>query len=281
MKLLTAGLVALGIALGATAQDTSRDAELVTKIDKEGMRYVIESAGYSVTGDLSSGIGLTGEDTIGLKFGMEGTACQDDNTCLGLHIYLQFDDIGTETYANKINRRYAAIKATAFDDNQLRLSRYLILDHGQTLQNVRTNLTVLQAIALAVSNDDRSSDDDASSSESNDAAASLIAWGDDSGEYANDDECDDARFHANGDSVTYKRQHVLHDATDCRNAFQAGTIRLLLDFGDNSGNFANDDECDDNRFTGEGRSIITGDSYVKRDSADCIAAYQADRLNRP
>lgn len=281
MKLIAAGLMALGLTLTASAQDTSRDAELVMAIDKAGMRYVIESAGYTVTGDLSSGIGLTGEDTNGIKFGLEGTACREDDTCLGLHMYLQFNDVGTEAYANKVNRSYAAIKATAFDENRLRLSRYLILDHGQTLENVRASLTVMQAIALSISNDDRSTDGDAPDSDSTDAAASLIAWGDDSGEYANDSECDDARFHENGDDAPYKRQHVLRDATDCRNAFEAGSVQLLVDFGDNSGDYTNDDECDDNRFTGEGRSILTTDSQVKRDSADCIAAYRTERLNRP
>ena len=62
---------------------------------------------------------------------------------------------------------------------------------------------------------------------------------------------------------------------------KTGALTLYIDFGDNSGEYADDDTCDDNRFTGDGRSILTTDSHVKRDSADCIAAYQAGRLNRP
>lgn len=270
MKLIATGLLAFGLSLAASAQDTSRDAELITAIDKESIRYVIESAGYTVTEEMVSGIGIIGEDTNGIKFGLTGTFCRADNICPGLHMFVSFDDVGTAIYANKINSRYSAVQASALDDFLL-VSRYLILDHGQTLQNVRKNLTVLQSIALTIKNHDSSAI----------YAADSIAWGDDSGQYAKDSECDDARFHANGDDTPYKRQHVLHDATDCRTAFEWESAQLYLDFGDNSGRYANDDECDDSRFTGKGRSGITSDSHVKRDSADCIAAYRAERLNRP
>ena len=107
-----------------------------------------------------------------------------------------------------------------------------------------------------------------------------IRYGNNSGSYANDNDCDDARFHADGDSYNYKRQHVLADANDCRAAVAAGEVRLLLDFGNDSGDYTNDNECDDNRFTGAGRSILTSDSQARRDASDCIAAYREGRLDR-
>ena len=106
-------------------------------------------------------------------------------------------------------------------------------------------------------------------------------FGSNKGEYANDDDCDDARFHTNGDAQTYKREHVLADAADCQAAVAAGTATLVLDFGDDSGDYANDGECDDNRFTGAGRSILTTDSHVRADATDCIAAYRAGTIDRP
>mgnify|MGYP001791720469 CR=1 FL=1 len=112
-------------------------------------------------------------------------------------------------------------------------------------------------------------------------AVSDIAWGDDSGDYANDGACDDARFEADGDDWTYQRSHVLRDSTDCRTLYEQGTLTLFLDFGSNNGDYVDDNTCDDNRFTGEGRSILQTDSQVKRDAADCIAAYQAGTINRP
>ncbi|MGB2573223.1 MAG: hypothetical protein ACPIE8_03150, partial [Henriciella sp.] len=65
-----------------------------------------------------------------------------------------------------------------------------------------------------------------------------------------------------------------------RAAVAAGEVRLLLDFGNDSGDYTNDNECDDNRFTGAGRSILTSDSQVRRDASDCIAAYREGRLDR-
>lgn len=56
---------------------------------------------------------------------------------------------------------------------------------------------------------------------------SHIVWGDDAGRWPNDGECDDMRFMgeamAEGDLDT---NQVKHDATDCRDAYEMGTIDL-------------------------------------------------------
>ncbi|MBT8430859.1 MAG: YbjN domain-containing protein, partial [Altererythrobacter sp.] len=190
--------------------------------------------------------------------------------------YALFDSGGTAEYANKVNKNWAAIKATALDDNKLLLSRYVILDHGQTLANLRLNLVTTRGIASTVSSELAGQ---VGSDQTSERAA--INWGDDSGDYANDGACDDARFLSEGDQWDYQRKHVLRDATDCRAQAAAGAITLLFDFGGNSGSYANDGTCDDSRFTGEGRSILITDSHVRRDSADCIAAYREGTINRP
>lgn len=244
----------------------------VSSID---MRYIIESAGYSVTQPLSTGIGLIGEDGDGLIFALEGKACSDSPNCLGLEIFMMLEGQYTPKDANSINQRWSAIKATALDGGNMMMSRYLILDHGQTMENLRLNLVTTHAIGKQFLDETDETEQDGV------LTADQIEWGDDSGSYANDDACDDARFHEDGDEWGYQRNHVLRDASDCRTAFEAGSLTLFLDFGDNSGEYADDQTCDDNRFTGEGRSILTTDSHVKRDAVDCIAAYQVDRLNRP
>src|SRR5690606_41006948 len=86
-----------------------------------------------------------------------------------------------------------------------------------------------------------------------------IDFGDDSGSFANDGECDDPRF---GGALT---SHELADATDCQAAYEAGDVTYSgetgtdtggeisiddIDFGDDSGTWANDGECDDPRFGG-------------------------------
>lgn len=275
MRLLTASLMSLGLTLGAQAQDNNRDSEMMSSVSSIDMRYIIESAGYSVTQPLSTGIGLIGEDGDGLIFALEGKACSDSPNCLGLEIFMMLEGQYTPKDANSINQRWSAIKATALDGGNMMMSRYLILDHGQTMENLRLNLVTTHAIGKQFLDETDETEQDGV------LTADQIEWGDDSGSYANDDACDDARFHEDGDEWGYQRNHVLRDASDCRTAFEAGSLTLFLDFGDNSGEYADDQTCDDNRFTGEGRSILTTDSHVKRDAVDCIAAYQVDRLNRP
>lgn len=275
MRIFATTLLAMGLGLGAHAQDATRDSELVTSVDTADMRYIIESAGYTVTQDLSTGIGLVGEASNGLIFGLSGKACSDSPNCVGLEAFVILEGEYSAENANAVNERWSAVKATSLEGDKLYLSRYLILDHGQTLQNLRLNLETTVSIAKQYYDEGQKKDEETQ------LTASAIDWGDDAGAYANDDACDDARFHGDGDDWTYQRQHVLHDATDCRSLFEAGSISLFLDFGDNSGEYANDDTCDDNRFTGEGRSVWTLDNHVKRDAADCIAAYQAETLSRP
>ncbi len=280
MRRFAASMVALGLACGAHAQDTSRDSELITSITKADMRYVIEAAGYSVTDDLSSGLGLIGQtEEDGLVFGVQGKACSGDNKdqepCLGVEFFAVLAGDFSADDANDVNSRWSAIKATKLEAGELMLSRYLILDHGQTLENLQLSLTTTTAITEQVQDENKPAEPEAQLS------VEQIDWGDNMGDYANDDACDDARFHEDGDDWSYQRNHVLHDANDCRSLYEQGEITLYLDFGNNSGEYADDNTCDDNRFTGEGRSILTTDSHIKRDAADCIAAYQADRLNRP
>ncbi|GGA35833.1 hypothetical protein [Pelagibacterium lentulum] len=118
--------------------------------------------------------------------------------------------------------------------------------------------------------------------------ASEIDFGDDSGNWANDGECDDPRF---GGGL---QSHLYADATDCRAAFEAGDATYLgdqdrpeaitepliidgIEFGDDSGNWSNDGECDDARFTGPGMGASL-ESHIGADASDCSAAYLAGTI---
>lgn len=283
MKWLATSLIAAGLAFGAQAQEMARDSDLVTSVSKTEMRYIIESANFTVKDDLSTGVGFVGSDANDLVFGVQGKACDEaEGDCVGLEFFLVLEGDFSNDYANDVNQRWSAVKATKLDEGDLMLSRYVILDHGQTLENLRLNLMTTRAIAMQVREENEIPHSEASASNGiPQVPASELEWGDNTGDYANDSACDDARFHSDGDDWSYQRNHVLHDANDCRSLYEAGEITLYLDFGNNSGEYADDNTCDDNRFTGEGRSILTTDSHVKRDAADCIAAYRAGRLDRP
>ncbi|SIT85610.1 hypothetical protein SAMN05421665_2100 [Yoonia rosea] len=119
------------------------------------------------------------------------------------------------------------------------------------------------------------------------AQAQSINFGDDSSQWANDGECDDGRFTGPGlTSTPLLQEDVLADATDCRTAYEAGNLRLAgvssdgtIDFGNDAGEWSNDNECDDMRFEGPGMTttpLLQDD--IMRDATDCRRAFEAGQL---
>ena len=118
------------------------------------------------------------------------------------------------------------------------------------------------------------------------ATPAAIDFGDDSSEWANDGECDDPRFTGPGTADELVDEDRMRDATDCRTAYEAGTVTLAdgsdggtaapaIDYGDDSSDWANDGECDDPRFSGSGVASELLDADIGRDATDCRAAVEA------
>ena len=114
-----------------------------------------------------------------------------------------------------------------------------------------------------------------------------VNFGTDAGDWSNDGECDDPRFEGPGmTSTPLLSDDVLRDATDCQSAFEAGRLSLrgisadgTVDFGNDSGDWANDGECDDMRFEGPGMTstpLLFDD--IMTDASDCRDAFNAGRL---
>ena len=157
-----------------------------------------------------------------------------------------------------------------------------------------------------------------------------VDFGDDDSMFSEDGECDDPRFIGAGmASPPLLEEDASHDASDCRTAFEAGTIRVRtaddppadssvgdidfeefantleetlgegsdidtslydappangimfngVNFGDDTSTFANDGECDDSRFEGEGitsTTLLESDAY--HDASDCLAAWKQGGL---
>jgi hypothetical protein len=197
--------------------------------------------------------------------------------------------------------------------------------------------------------------------------SSAVNFGDNSGMFADDGECDDPRFEGPGAAAFTSEASELRDANDCRSLFQAGRVSLAeeastamgssatstssnrnsepatarepepytpgtprgdidgatledgsifasgtvyggpinpgdrsrvgmpdtaayvpppprrtatggIDFGDNSSAYANDGECDDPRFEGEGMAFISFDEDRGKDANDCRAAFEAGTI---
>ncbi|MFD2647766.1 hypothetical protein ACFSX5_08190 [Devosia albogilva] len=108
--------------------------------------------------------------------------------------------------------------------------------------------------------------------------ADDIDYGDDTSEWARDEECDDARFTGSAMAAELDAADIGKDATDCRAGVEAGTLsyageQTAIDFGDDSSEWANDDECDDPRFTGPGMAEELLDSDIGKDATDCRALF--------
>ena len=121
-----------------------------------------------------------------------------------------------------------------------------------------------------------------------------IDFGDDSGFWPRDGECDDARFEGPGRSIYEGDDYIGRDRSDCHELFISGQIRVIdgqpkrtgsgglnvldVEFGDDSGGWPHDGECDDTRFTGPGRSVYSYDDYVRRDASDCRELFISGRI---
>jgi hypothetical protein len=115
-------------------------------------------------------------------------------------------------------------------------------------------------------------------------ANGAVAFGDDSSEWARDGECDDPRFEGEGSAETLLDEDNGHDATDCRSLLDAGRIALrggtsTVDFGDDSGEWARDGECDDPRFQGEGSAATLLDADAYHDATDCRTLLTQGRIS--
>ena len=119
------------------------------------------------------------------------------------------------------------------------------------------------------------------------SSALAVDFGDDNGNYTHDGKCDDPRFAGPGMTATaLLAEDVLHDATDCRTAFEAGQLTLRgihvdgsIDFGIDKGKYSNDGECDDLRFIGPGMTesaLVAKD--IMHDATDCRTAFDADAI---
>ena len=117
--------------------------------------------------------------------------------------------------------------------------------------------------------------------------AQDIDFGDDSGRWAKDGECDDKRFEGPGmTSTVLLDDDIRRDATDCRVAYEQGRLTYKgsasakIIWGDDNGDWANDGECDDMRFEGPGMTttpLLEDD--IKHDATDCRNAFEAGTIS--
>lgn len=119
-------------------------------------------------------------------------------------------------------------------------------------------------------------------------SAQTVQFGNDSSKYSNDNECDDRRFIGTSMARDLDSDDNYRDASDCQRLYSAGMIKLVdvdggqaatqcnaIDFGDDTSDWANDDECDDPRFDGPGSAQTIAAKDLLKDATDCKATCEA------
>ena len=112
----------------------------------------------------------------------------------------------------------------------------------------------------------------------NSGGNSVVDFGDDSHQFANNGLCSDTRFRGEGmGNITGNTSR--DDATDCSSLFNEGRIFLsseaaqvqvaAIDFGDDEGDWPLDEECADPRFEGTGLAFSASRDDIRHDATDC------------
>lgn len=144
------GITLIALACTAQAQEEApqpdRDGWLMTSVAFNDLEYIVETESYGVGQSFADDVAVMAVSPSGTPFFMQGTACSEDGTCQGLHIWMSFVGDLTAAEANQLNYDYAAVSVIALNNGSYQISRYLILDHGTTMANIKANLLNFLAI---------------------------------------------------------------------------------------------------------------------------------------
>ncbi len=153
-------LVLFTLASALAAPAFADDNRLVKAVSLKDLQAILVEEGHTINGtgyDGDVSVRATDTDGTGLIFNVIGTACGTEYSvdCLGISMQVRYDADGTETLEriNEANLMWPATSVwyspTGFDTEvpTIGVTRYVILDGGMTIRNVKDNLANLLAIA--------------------------------------------------------------------------------------------------------------------------------------
>lgn len=143
-----------------TAPAFADDDTIVKSIKLQDLQKILVEEGYTInsTGD-DGAVSIRATDTAGsgLIFNLLGTACEVEGVdgCVGINMQVRYDADGQETLEliNDANLMWAATSAwysaggVDGESPTVGITRYVILDGGMTIRNIKDNLLNLLAIA--------------------------------------------------------------------------------------------------------------------------------------
>lgn len=148
-SVMWAGALALGVIAAPAAAQTFVPGELKKSVGTEDLAAVVGSLGHQVLEQGEEGnVLVLAENQDQLKYVMLGTACDVDGVagCQGVLIQAQFDLPPGTTYETvaRANLEYVALNVWVdFEQKSLGFTRYVVLDDGVTMANIRANVEVL------------------------------------------------------------------------------------------------------------------------------------------
>lgn len=174
-RFVKAGLV-LALALPALAQaspdmpptpvDTAAQMEpaetielqpirIIRTVTMDDLRFLLDDLGAQFVAAGRTGDGapfVFGEFDDGLTFGAYAVCAGTDGTdCRGLEIMAVYGTSASEQVISGIDRDYPAISLYKSDSQKVRVSRYVILDHGISWDNLVENANVFRMLCGKVS----------------------------------------------------------------------------------------------------------------------------------
>ncbi|MEQ9506805.1 MAG: YbjN domain-containing protein [Hyphomonas sp.] len=153
-------LTSLALMAAIAAPAFADDSKIVNAVTLQDLQTILVEQGYTInsTGD-DGAVSIRATDTAGsgLIFNVLGTACEVEgyDGCVGINMQVRYDADGQETLEriNDANLMWAATSAwysaggVDGETPTVGITRYVILDGGMTIRNIKDNLINLLAIA--------------------------------------------------------------------------------------------------------------------------------------
>ena len=139
------------IAGSASAQDYAPQ-RVVASVDNDDLRAIVQSLDHELIDFEDEGeVSVGGRAEDGTKYLLIGTACDVAGVegCQGVMMQVRFDPVESVTDADlaRANLGQAAILTWRdTSDGTLGMTRYVVLDNGITMANLRENVLVLLSI---------------------------------------------------------------------------------------------------------------------------------------
>lgn len=152
VPVMLAAVLAFGASAAPVAAQQFVADELKKSVVTEDLAAVVGALGHQVLEQGEAGnVLVLAENQSQIKYVLLGTACDTNGVagCQGVLIQAQFELPTTTTYETvaQANLQYSALNVWVdFEQKALGFTRYVVLDEGVTMANLRANVEVLMGL---------------------------------------------------------------------------------------------------------------------------------------